>query len=106
MSNTNTNAETQINNLFIQLENVTKWSQSLNIRSLFGAEDMREACSTVFGETLEEIAILQKRIIRTLLQNGMVGELEGHMMAGTFPQYAIHRALGRRVGGEQWGVAA
>jgi hypothetical protein len=89
--------ETRINDLFKKLEQAAGASEHFNLKSLFGQGGIpREVYGRVFEETLLEIAVIQKRIIRALLQAGMVGELTGHMEAGTFPPYAIHRALNRR----------
>lgn len=94
MSNTNT--EIKINNLFIQLENVTKWSNKLITRALTGEESMRKSCATVFGESLEEIAKLQIRLTRALLRAGLISDLEGLVWAGKLPPDILFIACGRQ----------
>jgi hypothetical protein len=91
MNKTETN---RINNLFIKLESATKAAQHFNLRCLTHSEN--PSYHTVFEETLLEITIIQKQIIRALLKAGEVGELFSHIDAGTFPPLSIQSAFGRR----------
>ena len=91
MNKTETN---RINNLFIKLEAASKAANHFNLRCITDAENPSD--HTVFEETLLEITIIQKQIIRALLKAGEVGELFSHIDAGTFPPLSIQAALGRR----------
>lgn len=87
-----------INNLFNELERMTVWADSLNHRALFSEDSRkREGCDIVFGEALEEIAKIQKRLVRQFLQSGDYGisELLDHIDVGTLPERAIQAAMGR-----------
>jgi hypothetical protein len=84
MSNTND----RLNKLFTELEEATKASNHYEFQSIYGTSVSREAYDAIYEEALKEITIIQKRIIRTLLQAGELAELIGHLDAGT-----INRAL-------------
>jgi hypothetical protein len=90
----NTAETNRINNLFIKLEAASKAANHFNLRCITDAENL--SYHTVFEETLLEITIIQKQIIRALLKAGEVGELFSHVEAGTFQPLAIHAAFGRR----------
>lgn len=89
-----TNETNRINNLFIKLETASKAANHFNFRCITDAEN--PSYHTVFEETLLEITIIQKQIIRALLQAGEVGEVFSHIDAGTFPPLSIQAAFGRR----------
>jgi superfamily II DNA/RNA helicase len=88
MNATATNTNDRLNKLFTELEEATKASNHYEFQSLYGTAVSREAYDAIYEEALKEITIIQKRIIRTLLQAGELAELIGHLDAGT-----INRAL-------------
>jgi hypothetical protein len=89
-----TNETNRINNLFIKLEAASKACNHFNLRCITDAEN--PSYHTVLEETLLEITIIQKQIIRALLKAGEVGELFSHIDVGTFSRFVIHAAFGRR----------
>ena len=83
-----TNTNDRLNKLFTELEEATKAVNHYEFQSLYGTAVNREAYDAIYEDALKEITIVQKRIIRTLLQAGELAELFGHFDAGT-----INRAL-------------
>lgn len=91
-----TNETNRINELFIKLESATKAADHFNSRCITSDVESAESYNRVFEETLNEIIVIQKQIIRALLKAGEVSELLSHVDAGTFPQYSIHCAFGKK----------
>ena len=88
----------QLNDLFTKFEKARNFADHLNQQSLYSnnPEVSREVYGQVFEEVLEELAIIQKRIVRVFFKSGDLGELFGHIDCGTFPPKAIQAAMNRQ----------